>query len=81
LHNYFKEVYGSPRKKWEICREIIAKEKFNPQNCLFIGDAMSDYEAAKKNDICFLGIVKKDGTSPFADDTPISDIVTLDFFV
>ncbi|MCK5722811.1 MAG: HAD family hydrolase, partial [Gammaproteobacteria bacterium] len=26
LKGYFKEVHGSPRKKWEICREIITKE-------------------------------------------------------
>jgi len=79
LNNFFKEVYGSPRKKWEICQEIITKENYNPQNCLFIGDAMSDYEAAQKNSIHFLGITKADEGSPFPDGTAVSSVVTLEF--
>lgn len=80
LNNYFKEVHGSPRKKWEICQEIINKENYNPPNCLFIGDAMSDYEAAQKNGIRFLGIAKADEGSPFPGNTSMSSVVTLDFF-
>jgi HAD superfamily hydrolase (TIGR01549 family) len=80
LKGYFLEVHGSPRKKWEICREIINRKKYNPQNCLFVGDAMSDYEAAQKNGICFLGIAKPGEGSPFPGDTSMSSIVTLDFF-
>jgi HAD superfamily hydrolase (TIGR01549 family) len=79
LKGYFKEVHGSPRKKWEICREIITKENYNPQNCLFIGDAMSDYEAAQKNGICFLGIVGNGEISPFSDGTPVSSVVALEY--
>ncbi|MCF8069387.1 MAG: HAD-IA family hydrolase [Desulfobacterales bacterium] len=77
LKNYFKEVHGSPKKKWEICQKIINKENYKPQNCLFIGDAMADYEAACKNGICFLGIVRNNEISIFPNGTPISDIVTL----
>lgn len=80
LKGYFKEVHGSPRKKWEICREILNRKNYNPKNCLFIGDAMSDYEAAQKNGICFLGIVKVDEHSPFPNKTPISSVVKIDFF-
>ena len=79
LKGYFKEVHGSPRKKWEICREIITKENYNPQNCLFVGDAMSDYEAAQKNGICFLGIVGNGEISPFSDDTSVSSVVALKY--
>ena len=79
LNNYFKEVHGSPKKKWEICREIITKENYNPQNCLFIGDAMSDYEAAQKNGICFLGIVGNGEISPFSDGTSVSSVVALEY--
>lgn len=79
MKRYFTEVHGSPRKKWEICRDIISRKNYSPQNCLFIGDAMSDYEAAQKNGICFLGIVKEDEDSPFPDETSLSSIVTLDF--
>ena len=79
LKGYFKEVHGSPRKKWEICQEIINRKNYNPQNCLFIGDAMSDYEAAQKSDVCFLGIVKEDEPSPFPNGTPVSSVVAFEF--
>ena len=79
LSKYFKEVHGSPRKKWGICREIITKKNYNSQNCLFIGDAMSDYEAAQKNRICFLGIVGNGEISLFPDGTPVSAVVTPEF--
>jgi len=78
LRGYFKEAHGSPRKKWEICQDIINRKNYNPQNCLFIGDAMSDYEAAQKNGICFLGIVKEDEISPFPYNTSLSSVVTLE---
>ena len=80
LNRYFKEVHGSPKKKWEICREILNRKNYDPKNCLFIGDAMSDYEAAQKNTICFLGIVKADEHSPFPEGTPVSPVVAIDFF-
>ena len=79
LKEYFKEVHGSPRKKWEICQEIINRKYYSSQNCLFVGDAMSDYEAAQRNCICFLGILKDNEISPFPDDTPVSSIVMLEF--
>lgn len=79
LNNYFKEVHGSPKKKWEICQKIISIENYNPQNCLFIGDAMSDHEAAQKSSILFLGILKDDEISPFPYGTPVSSVVTLEF--
>ena len=72
LGGYFKEVHGSPRKKWEICQEIINREKYNSQNCLFVGDAMSDYEAALKAGVNFLGIVPKTIHPPFPEGTKIS---------
>lgn len=72
-------MHGSPRKKWENCREIITKENYNPQNCLFIGDAMSDYEAAQKNGIYFLGIVGNGEISPFSDGTSVSSVVALEY--
>lgn len=78
LKGYIKEVHGSPRKKWEICQEIINRKNYNSQNCLFIGDAISDYEAAQKNGVCFLGIVKIKENSVFPDGIPVSSTVTLE---
>jgi HAD superfamily hydrolase (TIGR01549 family) len=77
LKKYFKEVHGSPQKKGEICREIISRNKYNPQKCLFVGDAMSDFDAACNNGIYFLGIVRAGAPSPFPEGTPVSSIVSV----
>ncbi|MEN8136788.1 MAG: HAD-IA family hydrolase [Thermodesulfobacteriota bacterium] len=65
LESYFNEVHGSPRHKEEIVAEILHKTNFSPPRCLFIGDAMSDYDAARITGTNFLGIVPKGGNSPF----------------
>jgi len=72
LKRYFNEIHGAPRKKREICRDIISRMSYNPQNCLFVGDTMSDYEAASKNGVFFVGIVKAGRPSPFPYGTPFS---------
>lgn len=77
LSGYFCGVYGSPKKKYEICQYIINNENYLSQNCLFIGDAMSDYEAAKRTGIQFLGIVKEHDKSIFPEGTAISSLVTI----
>lgn len=77
LKEYFEEIHGSPQKKDEICREIINRKRYNSHNCLFIGDAISDYDAAFKNGIRFIGIVGKCKRSPFLYGTPISSVVHL----
>jgi hypothetical protein len=45
--------------------------------CLFIGDAMSDYNAALKNQMQFLGIVPENDVSPFPAETKVSNIVNI----
>lgn len=79
LSKYFQEVHGSPRKKWEICQDILNRKNYRSQNCLFIGDAMSDYEASQKTGVYFLGVVKENAVSPFPDGTSISSTVCLYF--
>lgn len=51
---YFKGVYGSPKKKSEMVRDIIAENRFNPPELVYVGDAMSDYEAASVNGVRFI---------------------------
>lgn len=75
LRKYFYEVYGSPRKKYEIVKDILDREKYAAEKCIFIGDAMSDYEAALVNKLKFLGIVPNGEKSIFPEDTYISSIV------
>lgn len=77
LNHYFIEVLGSPRQKDEIVREILAHKRYNPPNCLFIGDAMSDYNCAKKLNLQFLGIAKDPQNSIFPVGTKVLNSVTL----
>lgn len=79
LTEFFQETHGSPREKHEIVDSIIDQNGFEREKCLFVGDAMSDYKAAEKTGICFLGIVKKGEISPFPQGTPVSDVVTIDY--
>lgn len=65
LAPYFLEVHGSPRTKQEIIQDIAGCYGYRLWNCLFIGDATTDYEAAKVCGTMFLGIVKDKEKSPF----------------
>jgi len=52
LTNYFNNVLGSPIKKDKHLADILAE---HPQlNAVMIGDAVSDLEAAQKNNIDFI---------------------------
>ena len=43
----FREVHGAPREKPEILRDLLARLALAPDQLLFIGDGMSDYQAAR----------------------------------
>ena len=79
LSSFFNEVHGSPRQKSEIIDHILKDNNYKSDNCLFIGDAMSDYKAAIETSVCFLGIVKDCEKSLFPEGTIISATVKLDF--
>ena len=71
LTHYFLEVHGSPKKKQELVPDIAARHACRLEDCLFIGDAATDYEAAKSCGTVFWGIVKDGERSPFSDGTRI----------
>lgn len=54
MSDYFVNVYGSPEKKDYWVKLIIDQYKLNKSECVFIGDATTDYEAAVANNIDFL---------------------------
>lgn len=76
LDHFFIEVHGSPRKKWEISQDLLDRKGYDPLNCIFIGDSFSDYQAAQKTGMQFLGIVPEGSSSPFPKDTKVSDKVS-----
>ncbi|HHT9105568.1 MAG TPA: HAD family hydrolase [Candidatus Wujingus californicus] len=54
INHFFKAVYGTPTKKSDAVREIMDRWSIKPDNALYIGDAMSDYIAARDNSVCFI---------------------------
>ncbi|MBF0343526.1 MAG: HAD family hydrolase [Nitrospirae bacterium] len=71
LTRYFKNVYGSPLSKIYWTKKIMEVYNINPNDILFVGDATSDYEAAKENNIAFIARIKE-GYDVFAG----KDVVT-----
>ncbi|GAB6037201.1 hypothetical protein JCM15519_17600 [Fundidesulfovibrio butyratiphilus] len=57
LDGRFARILGSPVGKAEHVRAVLAERGYDPARCLFFGDASADYEAARQNDVPFLGIV------------------------
>jgi HAD superfamily hydrolase (TIGR01509 family) len=78
LDCYFLEVHGAPRGKPEIVQEIMERFKFTPQNCLLIGDAMADFQAATANGVQFIGIVPCEGSNIFPIGTKTSSFIRKD---
>lgn len=54
IKKYFKGVLGSPRTKTEILSELIESHQYINNQCVMIGDALADYEAALNVGIDFL---------------------------
>jgi phosphoglycolate phosphatase-like HAD superfamily hydrolase len=54
LHKCFGSIFGSSLSKIDSISKIINSRGLNKLETIFIGDTITDYEAAKKNDISFL---------------------------
>ncbi|MBG6247611.1 MULTISPECIES: HAD family hydrolase [Symbiopectobacterium] len=54
LDRYFSDIYGSPMAKSDIVKKIIAAGS-DPRECVLLGDAISDINAAVTNGIQFIG--------------------------
>lgn len=56
MAHYFSEILGSPVKKPVHVRNLLAKYNLVPQQCVFIGDALTDFDAAVETGLPFIGI-------------------------
>lgn len=55
ISKYFKSINGSPNHKNKLVKECIEKYIYDKSECVLIGDSINDYEAAKINEIIFVG--------------------------
>jgi len=55
ITKYFVSIDGSPTKKDILVKNIFKKYNYQKNEVILIGDALSDYDAAKENNIKFYG--------------------------
>ena len=70
LEKYFTGVFGSPATKPQITRRIFQEFGVLNDESVFIGDAMTDFDAAKECGVGFVGISLIEG-NPFPAGTRI----------
>ena len=57
INHFFTGVFGSPRGKGEILRDILEMRNLLPNQVVFIGDSIDDYIGAQHTGVEFIGIV------------------------
>jgi len=76
--DFFAEVHGSPRLKPEIINDIVSRTGLDVRRVLFVGDAMTDYNAAYEQGVSFLGRVAPHHDDVFPPGTEtVSDLMGL----
>ena len=55
-NKYFRDVYGSPKSKTDNMNMILKKYELNPDQTIFFGDSINDYDCAIGMGIPFCGI-------------------------
>jgi phosphoglycolate phosphatase-like HAD superfamily hydrolase len=83
LGGYFAEVWGTPRKKPGIIRDILVRYDWEPAEVLMVGDGLSDYRAAVETGVPFLARVTPSLAEEWAelDVAQLSDLRNLGQFV
>ncbi|MFW2368239.1 MAG: HAD family hydrolase [Desulforhopalus sp.] len=83
MRGFFQETLGSPTKKPTHIRRLLSKYSLTPNRCVFIGDALTDYDAAKETGLHFVGILGEvafpDGTIVLPDCSLLCDTL-IDIF-
>lgn len=55
INHYFAEIMGSPPEKENNIVNLLTGKRWKRETCLYVGDSINDYEAARKNGIDFVG--------------------------
>lgn len=65
MSDYFAAVRGSPPGKIAVINELLEAHGLAAERVLFIGDAMTDHDAAKATGVRFIGRVAPAEENPF----------------
>lgn len=71
LGSFFEEVHGSPPLKPPIIQSLLANHGLDPRRCLFIGDALTDLDAAQQTGLHFCGVEPPGEQHPFSPDVRV----------
>ena len=78
MRHLFTSVHGSPPRKPPIVRELLIKYDLTPGHCLFVGDALFDYETAMETGLDFVGRICGHLPDPFPEGTrTVADMASL----
>jgi len=77
---FFKGAHGSPEKKFYWTQHILSEYGLKPEETVFVGDALADYEAALKSNLIFVLRHTEDNIELFKDykGLSINDITDLE---
>ena len=59
ISSFFREIKGSPVEKKKLVKELIGKYEIDLDTSILIGDSINDFDAAKFNQISFMGFGNK----------------------
>jgi len=65
IAHHFLGIFGSPQRKADHLRHILNEYSLTPHEVAFIGDAMTDFRAAKETGIHF--VARGEETGPWTD--------------
>jgi beta-phosphoglucomutase-like phosphatase (HAD superfamily) len=71
LSHYFAEVHGGSCEKRDIIERMVRARRWRPERMVMLGDAMTDYAAARANGVSFIGRVAAGADDPFPPGTVI----------
>ena len=76
---FFKKIIGAPIDKKDAVKNILSQEGIMPGEAAYVGDAMSDYEAARDNGVHFIARIRDNETAFRGVDCPkIRDLTPLE---
>ena len=59
MESYFKGIYGSPKDKGAIVKDVLLTNNISPKEAVYVGDALSDYTAASLNSVPFIARIDR----------------------
>jgi phosphoglycolate phosphatase len=71
LARHFAGVFRSPAEKPELIRDILGRYRLAAAACVFVGDAMTDHDAAEACGVPFIGRVAAGSPDPFPSGTNV----------